>query len=288
MYLAIKRFCQGTPILRDFYYVTRKAYHRRLISKLAKDYFINVDDYREALHSDDDEGRVVDIRTRDGLTLTIRRNYMEATILAEVFMEKCYVRDFLLPDHPVVVDIGGFIGDFALYAAQSLKARRVVVYEPSPGNWTVLTKNVATNKFEDRIEMVNKAVTDGRPVMLNVDAPNRGQARVSAYGSINEARKLIPGVTLAQLLEDHQLSAIDLLKIDCEGGEYDILSTTGSEVFTRIRNIVFEYHPIDGFAAKLRAVKQRLTDEGYSLKAHGSLVSASREQLSSRLTCSAT
>src|SRR6202171_3177067 len=252
MHLVIKRFCQGTPILRYVYYVARKTYHRRQIAQQAKDYFVNADDDRGALRSDDDEGRVVDIRTKDGLTLTIRRNYMEATILAEVFIEKCYVRGLLLPDHPVVVDIGGFIGDFALFAAQSLKARRVIVYEPSPGNWTLLTKNVATNKFEDRIEMVNKAVTDGRPVMLNVDAPNRAQARVSAYSSTNGARKLVPGVTLAQLFEDHQLSTIDLLKIDCEGGEDDILSTT--------------------------------TREGYSVKTHGSLISASREQDSPRLT----
>ena len=69
---------------------------------------------------------------------------------------------------------------------------------------------------------------------------------------------------------------VDLLKIDCEGGEYTILLTTPIEVFSRIRNIVFEYHEIDGFQAKLVAVKQRLCDIGYSLKTHGSLIFASR------------
>jgi len=43
----------------------------------------------------------------------------------------------------------------------------------------------------------------------------------------------------------------DLLKIDCEGGEYEILESTPAEVLSRIRNIVFEYRQIDGVWIKL-------------------------------------
>ncbi len=275
MNFQVRRFCQGTPVLRDLYRITRKAYHRRRFRKAAENYFINFDKYRTALEIED--GRIVDLHTKDGLILTIRRNYMDAAILAEIFLDNCYVRGLVLPDRPIVVDIGGYIGDFALYAAKCLNARKVVVCEPSQRNWTLLKKNVADNHYEDRIEAVNKAVTDGEEVMMNVDASDRGQARVSAYGSSDMERKPVPGVTLATLVEDHGLKVIDLLKIDCEGGEYTILSTTPSEVFNRIRNIVFEYHEIDGFETKLEAVKQRLCEEGFSLKTRGSLISASRE-----------
>jgi hypothetical protein len=44
--------------------------------------------------------------------------------VAEVFLEDCYVRDLTLPDNPVVIDVGGFIGDFSLYAVKRLNARR--------------------------------------------------------------------------------------------------------------------------------------------------------------------
>ena len=261
--------------MRDLYVMARKIHYVRRAVKAGESYFINLDEYRQALELED--GKIVDIRTRDGLILTIRRNYMDAAILAEVFLDNCYVRGLTIPDQPIVVDIGGYIGDFALYAANRLNARKVVVCEPSPRNWVLLKKNVANNHYEDRVEMVNKAVTDGEDVMLNVDAPDRGQARVSAYyGSNNLDRRTVPGVTLASLVEDYGLRVIDLLKIDCEGGEYTILSTTPTEVFDRIRNVVFEYHEIDGFKAKLTAVKQKLCDEGFSLKARGSLISASR------------
>jgi len=262
------------PILRDGYGMLRKAYHRRRIARAAAGYFVNMDEYRKALRRDD--GKIVEIQSKDGLTVAIRRNYMDAVILAEIFVDNCYVQGLSLPARPTIVDIGGYIGDFALYAAKHLDARKVVVCEPSPHNWALLEKNVAQNHYQDRIEMVNKAVTNGEDVMMNVDAPDRGQARVSAYGDSHPGRKLIPGVTLASLVEEYGLTAIDLLKIDCEGGEYPILSETPSEVLSRVRNIVFEYHEIDGFKSKLKAVTERLRDEGFLLTTRGCLISASR------------
>jgi FkbM family methyltransferase len=125
---------------------------------------------------------------------------------------------------------------------------------------------------------VNKAVTGGGDIMMDVDVPDRAQARVSAYGSSNGKQQRISGITLAGLVEEYELQTVDLLKIDCEGGEYAILASTPAEVFDRILNIVFEYHEIDGFQARLEAVKHRLVDNGFCLKTRGSLVSASREK----------
>jgi FkbM family methyltransferase len=261
--------------LRKLYLRTRGFHNRRAFLKKAKDYVVNIDDYRKALELEDEE--IVDIRMKSGLILSIRRNIADAGVLAETYLNNSYVRGLTLPDHPTVVDIGGFIGDFALYAARYLNARKVIVCEPSPQNWALLKRNVANNHYENRIEMVNKAVTDGQDVMMDVDAPARGQHRVSAYYPSGVERRAVAGISLADIVKAHELTAIDLLKIDCEGGEYDILSTTPTEVLNCARNIVFEYHEIDGFEPKLEAVKERLCNAGYSLKTHGSLVFASMD-----------
>lgn len=276
MNVGIRRFCQGTPILHDLYAVTRSAYHRRRLRKAAEEFLINVDDYAVALEIQD--GKIVNIHTKGGVNLTIRRNYMDAVLVGEIFFDKCYVQGLSLPDRPTVVDIGGYIGDFAVYAAECLNARKVIVCEPSPSNWALLRENVANNHCEDRVEAVNKAVTGGGDIMMDVDVPDRAQARVSAYGSSNGKKQRISGITLAGLVEEYELQTVDLLKIDCEGGEYAILASTPAEVFDRILNIVFEYHEIDGFRARLEAVKHRLVEHGYCLKTRGSLVFASREK----------
>src|SRR5262249_40808985 len=156
------------------------------------------------------------------------------------------------------------------------------VCEPSLRNWELLRRNVRNNRFERRIDIVNKAVTDGRDVMLDVDAPDRGQARVSAYYETSSPRTSVPGVSLGQLVDEYRLEAIDLLKIDCEGGEYDILLSTPSDVFRRIRHLVFEYHEIPGFHPRLRQVLSRLTQEGYAVERRGSLVYAVRPAVETR------
>ena len=91
MNMAVRRFCLGVPILRDFYRGARKLYTRHRALKMAKGYFVNFNDYRTALELED--GKIVEIRTRDGLSLSIRRrNIVDAGILAETFLDNCYVR----------------------------------------------------------------------------------------------------------------------------------------------------------------------------------------------------
>jgi FkbM family methyltransferase len=197
--------------------------------------------------------------------------------VAEIFLGNCYGRDLHLPPNPVVIDIGGFIGDFSLYAVKRLNARKVVVCEPSPRNWTLLLRNIANNGYENRIEPENKAVTaDGGSVMMNIDASDENQCMVSAYHTNEQPVKAVSGISLSQLLRDHAVENVDLLKMDIEGGEYAILESTPNEVLSRIRNIVFEYHDIDGGWAKLESAKQRLQREGYDLHESRGLVCASR------------
>jgi FkbM family methyltransferase len=275
MNTTIRKLVMANSLSRRFYFAARQAYHLRQAARGAGRYFLNADEFRSALRTQGEGGALVDLRTRDGLTITMRRNYGDAMTLGEIFLEDCYIPHLTLPPSPVVIDVGGFIGDFSLYAVKRLNACRVIVCEPSPRNWALLLKNIANNGYQDRIEPVNKAVTDGGNAMMNIDAPDASQCMVSAYFPSEQPLTAVPGISLGQLLQEHAVESVDLLKIDCEGGEYAILESIPSEVFRRVRNIVFEYHDIEGSWAKLESVKQRLRREGYNLHVHRGLVSAS-------------
>ena len=67
---------------------------------------------------------LLDLRTADGLTITMRKNYADAMTIAEIFLGNSYIRDVTLPPNPVVIDVGGFIGDFSLYAVKRLNAHK--------------------------------------------------------------------------------------------------------------------------------------------------------------------
>jgi FkbM family methyltransferase len=276
MNLTIRRILTSNSLSRRLYYAARETYNIRRASKAAGQYFLNMNEFKSALGAHG-ETVLVDLRTADGLTITMRKNFGDAMTIGEIFLENCYARNLTLPPNPVVIDIGGFVGDFSLYAVKHLNARRVIVCEPSPRNWTLLLKNIENNRYQDRIEPVHKAVTpDGKSIMMNIDAPDEAQCMVSAYLPSDQPVSEVPGVSLVQLLTDHSVETVDLLKMDCEGGEYGIFESTPSDVFSRIRNIVFEYHQIDGFWSKLKNAKQRLRREGYVLSERKGLISAAR------------
>jgi FkbM family methyltransferase len=174
-----------------------------------------------------------------------------------------------------VVDIGGYIGDFALFAVADLKASKVITCEPSPDNCAIARKNIAGNQLHDRVSLVEKAVTkDGAPLMLDVDS--EAQYRVSAFGTAKTARIPIPSTTLPDVIADFNLTDIDLLKVDCEGGEYDIFESLPDHYFAGIHNIVFEFHSIEGYGPRLTVVKERLRHHGYALRNSGDLIWATR------------
>jgi hypothetical protein len=57
---------------------------------------------------------------------------------------------------------------------------------------------------------------------------------------------------------------LHVLKIDCEGGEYDILSSLNEKQFNKIFNITLEIHDIDEIY-NLNYIKKILIKNGYNL-----------------------
>jgi FkbM family methyltransferase len=66
--------------------------------------------------------------------------------------------------------------------------------------------------------------------------------------------------TISSVLEEHQLDRIDLLKIDCEGAEWDALCGIRDEHWPLVKQVVVEVHDVDG---RLDAVSGLLTGHGF-------------------------
>lgn len=267
---TIKNTLRKIPLVQQIY--TRFVSFQ--YSNEGRKLFTNYDLFFKALNKKE-IGSVV-LFTRDGLKLTIRQNIWDARIIQETFIEKPYIRYFNLPSNPTIVDIGGYIGDFSIYAAKYLNAN-VIVYEPTIENFVILKQNIENNGFEKRIIPINKAVSDSNEIKLNIKIQKSEEVHASAYMYQDAGSRIIPSITLSNLLETHQLDSIDLLKVDCEGCEYDIFSETSDQIFNRIKNIVFEYHRVEGFKMKLDLVLNRLQSIGYRVKIDGQIAYAYRK-----------
>jgi hypothetical protein len=67
----------------------------------------------------------------------------------------------------------------------------------------------------------------------------------SLHGSETQPKITIRTMTLAGFLAEKGITKVDYLKIDCEGGEYDILFTADDDVFSKISKIGMECHGLD-------------------------------------------
>lgn len=138
-----------------------------------------------------------------------------------------------------VLDIGASLGDFAVLAAKMAKNGTVHAYEPLGRAYHLLEKNRDLNHSRN-LTLYAEAVAaqSGRCAIV-------GDSRVAVSTRFASAEKGVPVVSLKTALERLPGGRCDLLKIDCEGGEYDILLGSAETTLQKIDRITLEYH--DGF-----------------------------------------
>lgn len=178
---------------------------------------------------------------RDGSTFLIRGR-MDVWALKETFLDRFYGRYGAFPrDGWNVIDIGGGIGDFTIWAARDNPRSRVAAYEPFTGSRELLEKNVALNHLTN-ISVHGEAVTD-RSGHTAVDTTRGDPGKFITVGNLDGvANHDTPTISLGDVLDRHEMARCDLLKLDCEGAEYPILMGAPDEVLERLDRIVMEYH----------------------------------------------
>jgi FkbM family methyltransferase len=152
-----------------------------------------------------------------------------------------------IPDANVIVDIGASIGTFTIFAGTMAPSARVYAFEPCPETFAVLDANVRLNGWADRIRCENVAVasqSEERQLLLKSESftfPTLARGGPLAEGDDVVSVRCM---TLAEILARPELERVDLLKMDCEGAEYEILFGAAPETFAQIREIRMEYHDL--------------------------------------------
>ncbi|MDQ3853015.1 MAG: FkbM family methyltransferase [Thermoproteota archaeon] len=158
--------------------------------------------------------------------------------LFNIFYEKDY--DFLPVKDMVVIDIGANIADSSIYFAMS-GAKKVIALEPFPKNFEIAQKNITLNGFTDKIELLNAGCCGGQSSKdMVLDASAKGASCQTMQSSLGSN---IHFYSLGELVDKYDIiNSPAILKIDCEGCEYDIILSNDRTVLGKFSHIQIEYH----------------------------------------------
>ncbi|QJW88361.1 FkbM family methyltransferase [Spirosoma taeanense] len=175
-----------------------------------------------------------------------------------------------LPSNPVVIDIGANAGFFEALLLSKINQATIYAYEPIPANVKTFQRMLQGNpRLQHQVRLFQTAVT-GLPLdklELFAEAAENSQVVASRFAGFNEnnTQKLdVSCVTLSAIILNNNLQSIDLLKLDCEGSEYDILYHTAPELIKRINRMVIEVHDIDEDQNNISAFNEYIQSLGYS------------------------
>lgn len=131
-----------------------------------------------------------------------------------------------------ILDLGGNIGLFGVFALERWNVRELISFEPDPQNAALLAATIVANHASDRWAARRVAVSNAAGTMPFL----AGRLADSRRAGPEEAGETVEVIDFFSL--DHD---VDLLKMDIEGGEWSIL-TDPRLASLNARVIVMEWH----------------------------------------------
>jgi FkbM family methyltransferase len=209
-----------------------------VMKKLSKS-IVNVHDYVLDVLKLKKRGVTI-YRFSNGLKFACRNHTADRWIMVENLVFHEY--PFLInpkEKNLVIVDIGANIGAFCVDAASTIKGARIYCFEPVKENYALLEKNIKLNNLSKRIVAHRCAISDTRGnFKINVNRKNFGSSSFHKPG-IPEVVKTYP---LDFFIRKYKIEKIDMLKMDCEGSEYEIMKTISKDTLDKIQFFVLETH----------------------------------------------
>jgi FkbM family methyltransferase len=178
----------------------------------------------------------------------------------EIFQQRCY--QFPSSGDLTILDCGANIGLSSIWLALNYPGAVIEAYEADPTIHATLVRNLASLGLEDRVHAHNQAIwthNSGISFFCEGGASGRAAETANESGALT-ANRLVPSVTLAELLASH--AKIDLLKIDIEGAENHILCDPAIDL-RRVQHLFLEYHSFQADPQMLPEILALLKANGF-------------------------
>ncbi|MEA5554215.1 FkbM family methyltransferase [Anabaena cylindrica UHCC 0172] len=210
-------------------------------------------------------------------------------IYSEIFVDQQYLKNGItIQEGDCIFDLGANIGLFALFLNQLPTRLEIYSFEPIPDTFAVLSENVKLHSLND-ISLFNYGLSsENNPEQIFTFYPNMaGNSTTKPDDTIADEDDILDRDsnaekvenlyqhlfaektqikcairTLSSVIEELKIESIDLLKIDVEGEEYEVLKGIEEKHWSKIKQIIGEFHDKAG---RLEKVKTLLSKHGFTI-----------------------
>lgn len=207
-------------------------------------------------------GKKVVLQLKTGEQFTIS-HLLDALTIKEIFLDQDYKVNLSNPE--VIIDIGANIGTFSILQAKKHPQCNIYAFEPAKATNKLLKTNLRLNGIKNVIiSQKGVGAKPGKHILYTHSAS--GLSSLINTKTATRPEK-ISITTLDQIFQNHKIKKCDLLKMDCEGAEFEILFNTSGQTFKKIKNLVLEYH--DGLTKHSHCqLINFLKDKKFTVKKH--------------------
>lgn len=205
---------------------------------------------------------IAKIITKENVMIKLRTKSTDFLTFVNIWIFDEYLKNKIeIQNKDTIIDIGGHIGLFALYASQFCKNGQIYSFEPVIENYNLFLKNVENNNLKN-IKVFNTAVSKNNgKINLFLNKDQAAHSIFTKSESVNE----VNSITLQRIFEENNIKNCDLLKIDCEGAEYEILENLPIKYFAKIQKTVIECHFVKTKKDSFNNLKIRLKQQNFEL-----------------------
>lgn len=202
-------------------------------------------------------------------TKHVIRSYEEFEIFYSIYLIGEY--HIVLPFDFVLIDVGMNVGFTSLFFAQQANVKKIIGFEPMSETYRCLQENLALNPdLAKKIISYNFGL-GGATRRQTVEYCFTYKGGVGILGLPPDIKALAEfheeeicikdaGETLEQII-DHGLPENYVIKMDCEGAEYEIFENeTFRRLLKKVRVVMLEYHRL-GY----QIIKEQLEATGFEV-----------------------